>query len=425
MVIKSIRIGWLVCGLIGMVFEGLALIPVTSKGSELDVREETLVLQKRIGIQLKDPLESGLTAFTLPPDGDVSVQGFLRNARLALKHGNIDRAELLYLKLLEQDMPITERLDLLVEYGNMYVKTGKKVKYSAVLENFVALGAGDPRLPIAYLELGRAYRELGDFKKSLLAFNNVLNASLMGAEVDMEAFKRASLKAKIEITDTYLSMGDFDEANRALKRLQTLSLSDADREKILFQSITLQFNQGHFQGLLSDIKKFIELYPKSDRLCEVRFLLATVYRKQGQFDASLKEVLGLLQDQSLAQNISPDVLLYWRGKAGNQIANAFYEQGDYTNALTIYQAMLSLHVGPIWQWPVLYQMGLCYERLNMHNKAKDMYTQVVSGENVVGGVLASVLTPSLIATQESAKWRLKQMEWFLDMEKSLSEPRLL
>lgn len=395
-------------------------IPVTPKGTALDIKEETLILQKRVGYQPTNSDESGLLPLTLSADSESPATAGLRNARIAAQQGHIERAESLYLKLLEKEMPLTERLDILIEYGNLYQKNSQKVKYSAVLENFVALAKGDPRLPMAYLELGRTYRDIGDFKKSLAAFNNVLNASLMGAEVNMEAFKKASLQAKIEMTETYFAMGDIAEAKRSLKRLQTLELSDADREKIMFQSITLRFNEGDYANVLPDLKMFITQYPQSQRLCEARFLLASAYRKQGQFETSLQEVLTLLQDDRLNKDVSPDVLLYWRGKAGNQIGNAFYEQGDYMNALSIYQAMLPLHAGPIWQWPVLYQIGLCYERLKMYDKAKNTYQEIAS-PTTSAHFVNTPLSPSLNATQESAKWRLNQMEWSKNMTVELSK----
>jgi hypothetical protein len=42
-------------------------IPVTPKGTALDIKEETLILQKRVGYQPTNSDESGLLPLTLSP----------------------------------------------------------------------------------------------------------------------------------------------------------------------------------------------------------------------------------------------------------------------------------------------------------------------------------------------------------------------
>ncbi len=381
------------------------------------VMEENLLLKERTGFedQQKDPL--GVLASSSSP-----IDRERRNAQLAIRQCDYQRAESIYLKTLERAMPLKERLNLLLELGDLYQLTHQRVKYIATLENFVALAQGDLRVPHCYLELGRTYRELGDFKRAQVAFGNVLTSSLSGNKEGVEVLKDASLRAKIEMTDTYIMMGDWSEAARYLKRLQSLNLAKSDRDKIDFQLASLSFNQGNYGQAAADLKRYIQDHAKGANLLEARFLMAMTYRRLGQFNESLKEVLSLLQDDTITEGATPESILYWKGRAGNQVANAFYEQGDYAHALTIYQSLVPLNDSYTWQWPVLYQIGLCFERLRMYQKAADAYSVVVNGDDSQTHAhppAKEPLTPYLIATQESARWHLKQMEWALHMEESI------
>ncbi len=392
------------------------------KDPTLAATEETLVLQRRTGYKPESAETAGAMPLGVPVPGSLPGDQMLRDARVAVYEKNSERAEFIYLKLLEKEMPLGERLDILLELAHMYGTLNERVKCAAVLENFVALAKGDARMPEAYLDLGRIYRGLGDFLKAQTAFNNVLNTALAGNGTELDAFREVSLRAKIEITDTFLMTGNWLEAERYLKRLQVLDLAPKDREKVNFQAANLYFNKGEYGKAMASLRRFIDDHPASPDVCEAHFLMASTYRKLGRFDDALKEVLVLLQDDSVSTGATPEAALYWRGRAGNQIANAFYEQGDYLNSLGIYQAMVPLNPGPAWQWPVLYQIGLCFEHLRMYPKAREAYAVIIEGDDAQkpqGPPAKEPLTSNLIATQESAKWRLQQMEWALNMDESI------
>ena len=114
--------------------------------------------------------------------------------------------------------------------------------------------------------------------------------------------------------------------------------------------------------------------------------------------------------QSEAQNASkaPEVWVYWQRKAGNQIANQLYKEGDYMNALQVYQCLADLDKSLSWQAPIWYQIGLIYEQLQQWQKATDVYTQLMDRKK---DLTATNNPPSLVSLCEMAQWRKDYIAW--------------
>ena len=54
----------------------------------------------------------------------------------------------------------------------------------------------------------------------------------------------------------------------------------------------------------------------------------------------MKQVLLLLQSQEDNIHKNPETWTYWQQRAGNEIANQLYKEGDYVDALQIYLNLL-------------------------------------------------------------------------------------
>lgn len=70
-------------------------------------------------------------------------------------------------------------------------------------------------------------------------------------------------------------------------------------------------------------------------------------------------------DEKILDRISKkvDQWVRWQKKAGNQLANKYFEEGKNVDAIGIYQKLLALDPSPKWQAPIVYQLGLCFERI--------------------------------------------------------------
>jgi lipopolysaccharide biosynthesis regulator YciM len=87
-----------------------------------------------------------------------------------------------------------------------------------------------------------------------------------------------------------------------------------------------------------------------------------------------------------------------------------YQQGDYLRALTIYQAMAKLSDDPEWRWPVIYQVGLCFERLGLPDRATEAY-QFIQDENKKAQASSKPIGDDLTQLAQMAEWRSGHVQW--------------
>jgi tetratricopeptide (TPR) repeat protein len=81
-------------------------------------------------------------------------------------------------------------------------------------------------------------------------------------------------------------------------------------------------------------------------LAEVRFLYASALKQMGRNRDAMQQVLKLLDAQQTTSQQNPESWIYWRQRAGNDIANQLYKEGDYLNALEIYLNLVGLDKSP-------------------------------------------------------------------------------
>ncbi|HQU08393.1 MAG TPA: tetratricopeptide repeat protein [Opitutales bacterium] len=305
------------------------------------------------------------------------ITGLYNKARFAAHNGNIQGAEDAYIQILSSHISNSQRRELLIEMADVYRKAQLPVKEIAVYESFVEVYPKDPRTPRIYLELGCLYRDAGSNDMALARFYNVLNLALNYGDSDLEQFQDLSTQAQIEIADTYFRDGQYQQAAKFLDRLKLVKLSEQESAQVYFKEASAFYYQKNYDIAAADFKEFIKKYPASDLFAEAYFCLADCYRKLGKHEEALRTVMDLLQLKVVSDPSQPGTVLMWKKRTGNQLANELYEQGDFFGALSIYQAMAPLSNDPAWQWPVLYQIGLCFERLTMYPKAREAYRLIV------------------------------------------------
>ena len=165
-------------------------------------------------------------------------------------------------------------------------------------------------------------------------------------------------------------------------------------------------------------RSFLEQNPDDENVPEARYLLSDSLRRQGQINESLVVALDLLKAESKYTEKDPKRWSYWQRKTGNQLANEFYERGDFGSSLLIYQTLAKLSTEPSWNLPVTYQIGLCLERLQRFDRARECYQTIV--DNVKPASTDGAARPELADLAEMAAWRLDQLAWLQDTDKQLS-----
>ena len=146
---------------------------------------------------------------------------------------------------------------------------------------------------------------------------------------------------------------------------------------------------------------------------EVRFLMICSLKHLQRNAEAIKQVLLLLRSEQATAAQEPERWAYWQERAGNEVANQLYVQGDYVNALELYQRLAELGQSPTWKQQALYQVGLTYERLQQPQKAIETYDRILALNDENSQSQAGVQT-----VLDMAKWRKEYLTWLSQAEQA-------
>ena len=159
--------------------------------------------------------------------------------------------------------------------------------------------------------------------------------------------------------------------------------------------------------------------------------MALTYEQLNQDEESVNELIKLLKES----DFNPEMVMsmensrsmrdrdyiklnqlkriwnFWKKKTGNYLANKFFEDNEYYNAYRIYTALQDIDSSPSWQVPVLYQIGLCEEKLGNYVQATETYTSIedyVNSEQEAREGMAKNKYLNFVLGM--AKWRKEQLE---------------
>ena len=216
------------------------------------------------------------------------------------------------------------------------------------------------------------------------------------------------ITAQTEIADTYYGQGKYAEAADFFGRILKQNPVDLNRAQIHFKLIRCLSSLGRHIEVIAQCESFFDKEPDAAELPELRFVCASSLKQLGRTSDALRQVLKLLDSQEGTAESNPENWLYWQQRAGNDIANQLYLEGDYLNALQIYNHLADLNQAAEWQLPVWYQIGLIYERLSQPQKAVEKFDAILARQKALADV---DLPPSVKTVIEMAKWRKEQIVW--------------
>ncbi len=345
------------------------------------------------------------------------ITGFLNLAKSALDRNNPALAETFYERMLNVEAPDLEKRDGLLQFAAYFEQKKSCPKAIAIYEQFSRMFPRDPQAYQILLKLGGLYRDSGAYQLAINRYYSVLNSVLKVQKENLATYKTATLKAQFEIADTYFLMGDYAQAAKYFKLIKVLDLNSEDKARVHFKSLYCQFLLGDFPNSIVSAQAFVREFPDDKKLAESRFILATSLKSTNKPKEALEQVLELLRNQKPKQDQDPETWAYWQKKTGNEFANQFYQQGDFISALTIYQSLARLNNDPEWQWPVVYQMALCFERMRLPPRAIEAYKFIVDESKKPER--AGKLTPALTSLSEMARWHIDQLNWQQTTESQL------
>jgi tetratricopeptide (TPR) repeat protein len=331
--------------------------------------------------------------------------------------GRWGEAERAYARILLLDVPVEARQEALLAIARMHGRTGDYVKSAAAYEKFARLFPGDIRLPEVFLEAGLLYREIGLPELAIAQFYKVMNSSLRMRADQFDAYRDIVLRAQVEIAETQFQSGNYREAASVFGRLMQLEIEPALRPEILFKWGYSHFLYGEPEKTAALMRTLLHDFGESPRATEARYLLVRSLQAKGRSEEAMTEGLKLLREREpTALHQAEEEWRFWQRAMGNPIANEFYRQGDYQRALAIYQALARLDRSPEWLWPVVYQIGLCFERLRQEQRALDAYRYLTDAAES-----AELDNPGahLETIVDMARWRKNHLDWQLSFNRAV------
>ena len=349
---------------------------------------------------------------------DEMGQSLLVLAKRMAERNDFASAETAYNEVLNSPVSPTVTEDALLGYAELLRKNGQDTRAAAIYEKFIASFPGSPRTTTVLIALGRTLRDMGAFNLAQARFYAVLNSTLAVSPENIQRYRDLAQLAKFEIAETYYQQGDYAAAGKFFGRIKLLELPPEDRARASFREAYSFFLDGKLEQSVANLRAFLDSYPLNSSSQEARYLLCIGLRRLGHTQEALTETLTLLRAAQAAAGTDRERWTYWQRRTGNQLANDFYEQGDFNSALTIYQTLAELRSDPAWRWPALYQIGLCYERLRQADRASAVYRDILA-EFAAAQKTGNAPNGTTGEVREMAAWRLGQLDWTREVDRSV------
>ena len=238
----------------------------------------------------------------------------------------------------------------------------------------------DDKVPDILLRQGLIYRQMGLHNLAIAKFYAVMTSALGLKPERFDYYQKLVLEAQNEIANTQFELSNWSEASDSFRRLLNLDPPPLNRSVLQYKLIHCLAHLGSRMEAIAQAQDFLAHFPHAPQRAEVHFLRATALQQVGRNNEAVQQVLALLAEQHAGNTNDPATLEYWQQRAGNEIANRFYQQGEPIKALDIYLRLAALDSSVEWQLPVWYQIGLIFERLHQPAKANEYYEKIATRE---------------------------------------------
>jgi len=292
----------------------------------------------------------------------------------------------------------------LLGLARMHRRQGSFTKAAAIYETYLKEYPEDERTPDALLDLGRTLRGLGAHALAITRFYSVINSTLKLSDGGFERYQLLAKTAQFEIAETHFQSGNFAEAAKFFSRLRLLDFAPADRARAHFKTAYAQQLQGLHGATVTTLRAFLDEWPRDENVPEARYLLAVTLRTLNRPQEAFNVTLDLLRAAQTLVASDPKRWAYWQRRTGNRLANDFFTNGDIQSALAIYSGLAELSPDRAWRLPILYQTGLCHERLGDEERAAAAYRAIIDS-------LGTAPAPELGELARLATWRFNHLEW--------------
>jgi tetratricopeptide (TPR) repeat protein len=394
----------------------------TAMDSKLPTPEPVPLVEKMPFLDDGTPIPSSYLVPPPKPEHSQAPYDFQKDldfAREQRRKLGYPQAEAALEKLMATNAPTEIHRQAMLELALIAQDQHQLARSAQIFSQYIKRYPDDPTVPEVYLRQGLIYRELGAHRMAVSRFYLVMSSALQLKLDQMTYYKRLVLQAQTEIADTIFLDANYEEAWHLFERMLKQGAPELNRPHVHFKLIRCLSALGKSNETIAEGESFLAENKDAEEVPEVRFILASLYKQLGRNGDATRQVIALLDQQKETKKKSPERWAYWQQRAGNDLANQFYRNGDYLDALTIYSAMAAINNDPAWQLPVLYQTGLVYERLQQTAKATEVYDRILESGKTVDPDTAG---PALKSVIEMAQWRKDHLAW---INKSAIERELL
>jgi tetratricopeptide (TPR) repeat protein len=314
--------------------------------------------------------------------------------------------------LVTSQAPDAHKQAALLEMALTAIEEDALPKAQQILAQYAQRYGTDPHIPEILLCQGQLYRRMGANRMALAKFYAVMTTVLNLSTDHVQDYQRLVAQAQTEIADTYYGQGDFAEASDLLTRLLRQGSPQVDTIQAEFKLIRCLSKLNRHAEVIEHANRFLANAANAPEQVEVRFYLIHSLQQAGRTQEALQQLLDLLQMKP--GETSPDLKSWrsWQQRAGNEIGNQLYVEGDNISALTVYLSLLRLDDTQTWRFPLLYQIGLIHERLAQPQKASEIYSEIVETKMSA----AEKSNPALKLIADMAQWRIDHLAWLAQAE---------
>ena len=418
--------GWLVPAL--LTWAGQVLGTETNAPAAPDLASDLVAFQTSTTTATNAPVQAAWqyfastnAAFSINTASKPGVD-FQAHLEIARHHRTVRQfaaASTVYGWILQNGAPEPLQRTALLELAEMAQENNDLARAQQIYAQWLARWPQDVRVPEIILYQGLVYRQMGLNNLAIAKLYAVMTSALVIKSDRFDYYQQLVLRAQNEIAETQYQLGNYADAVDSFSRLLKLDLPPVNRSALQYRYIHCLIGLGRRSEAIAQAQDFLEHFPDAPQRPEVHFLCATALKEAHRETDALHQVLALLQEQCGRTNCTSQTLAYWQRRAGNAIANQFYQEGDPLKALDIYLRLAELDTAPDWQLPVWYQVGLVYERLSQPGKAIEYYANIAAREKEISGVAS----PSLKTMVEMANWRKEFLGWQLKTERTSLELR--
>lgn len=244
-----------------------------------------------------------------------------------------------------------------------------------------------PLLPEVLLRQAHLFRLMGQPRMSISKFYETMTGTTRKRSGNLIKYRRTILTAQVRIADTYFAdLADFPEAIKLYRQL----LKDPDEELLVentrFKLIHALMRDGQrladeardtallrdnpglprerdaaYRALVLEATRFLVEHPRSEYRAQIRYLRAMGHERLGDRHNADKDFRTLIETP--AADAERDRWSFWKAKAGLDLADRAFANGNHVLANGLYQALLSQNRTLETQIKIHQQIARCQAEL--------------------------------------------------------------